>query len=61
MDESKVSNYCESKFKINEKIFDKEVLNNRTKYIESHALEYNLNIKQVRETYKNNFFEIDCN
>ncbi len=61
MDNVKVENHCESKFKLYEKIFDKQVLNNKGSYISNHALEYNLSIKQVKQIYKNNFFEIDCN
>jgi adenylate kinase len=60
MEEARVEGFCEAKFKTYEKVFDKEVVSNRGTFISNHALEYNLNIKQVKDIYKHNYFEIDC-
>ena len=29
-------------------------------HVANHATEYFLNISQIKEIYKNNYFEIDC-
>lgn len=52
---------CEEKFKATEKILDRPIINEKTKYITNHCLEYKLNINQVRGIYSNNYFEINSN
>lgn len=39
---------------------DKTVLANRELHIANHAQLYELNIKHIKQTYPNNYFEIDC-
>lgn len=48
------------KFKAYEKIIDKSIIANRAVHIANHAQDYLLNIKQIKEIYPNNYFEIDC-
>lgn len=39
---------------------DKTIIANRATHIANHAQDYLLSVKQIKEIYPNNYFEIDC-
>jgi hypothetical protein len=41
-------------------MIDKSIVANRVTHIANHAQDYLLNVKQIKEIYPNNYFEIDC-
>lgn len=43
-----------------EKILEKDIIAKKQSHISNHATEYALNISQIKDIYKNNYFEIDC-
>ena len=60
MDKPKIEHFCEEKFKTLEKILEKDIIAKKDTHVSNHATEYALNTSQIKEIYKNNYFEIDC-
>ena len=56
MNKGKIEHFCEQKFKTVEKILDKEITAKKSEHVSNHATEYSLNISQIKEIYKNNYF-----
>lgn len=51
---------CDEKLRIADKMFDRLPEPEKRQLSTNHCLEYTLNIGQVKDVYKNCFFEIDC-
>lgn len=48
MEQKKILFHCEEKFKTYEKVLEKDILSNKSQQIKNHALEYDLNLKQIK-------------